>query len=247
MNIQYLERSGRPRLAYVYTRGTNKQLPPVVFLGGYRSDMSGTKATYLEQQCKSRGQTFLRFDYSGHGASEGKFSDGTIGAWKQDAQDIINHVIKEPAILVGSSMGGWMALLFAIARPDLVKGLIGIAAAPDFTEEIYSHLTTAQKIELEKTGRVSVPNDYSDEPYHFTKAFYQEAKHHMVLDTPRTFDFPVRLIQGKQDKDVPWHTALKIQKNFTSPDFDILLIEDGDHRLSRPEDLETIGRMLCSI
>jgi pimeloyl-ACP methyl ester carboxylesterase len=239
MQVQFLTRCGLPRLAYIYTPGKG---PVVIFLGGYRSDMTGTKAVFLEEQCKARGQGFLRFDYSGHGQSGGTFAGGTIGSWKEDALAMIDTFADAPVILVGSSMGGWMALLAALVRPGLVCGMVGIAAAPDFTEEIYSHLTAAQKAELEKNGRVSVPNDYSDQPYEYTKAFYDEAKSHMVLNQPRTLAFPVRLIQGRRDKDVPWETAVKIQKNFASPDFDIIFIEDGGHRLSRPEDLEIIDR-----
>lgn len=249
VNIMFLERKGLPKLAYVHTQASEegKNLPVVVFLGGYRSDMTGTKAMYLEAQCRARGQAFLRFDYSGHGQSGGKFEDGTMGAWKYDALDMIDHFVKEPVILVGSSMGGWIALLVAIARPGLVAGLIGIAAAPDFTEELYGHLSKAQKEELEKSGRVQIPNDYSDEPYPFSKEFYQEAKDHLVLTRPRTFSFPVRLLQGKKDMDVPWQTTEKIRSVFSSTDFSVILIEEGDHRLSRPEDLEILDRQVRAI
>lgn len=245
----YLERPGQSRLAYVHTQaGENgENLPLVVFLGGYRSDMTGTKATFLETQCKARGQAFLRFDYSGHGQSGGKFEDGTMGAWKYDALDMIDHFAKQPVVLIGSSMGGWIALMVALARPGLVAGLIGIAAAPDFTEELYGHLSAAQKEELEKTGKASIPNDYSDEPYHFTKLFYEEAKQHLVLNKSRALPFPVRLLQGKKDLDVQWKTTEKIKSVFSSPDFRITLIDEGDHRLSRPEDLDLLDRQVQTL
>lgn len=239
MPVQFLTRKNLPKLAYVHTPGAS-DYPPVVFLGGYRSDMTGTKATYLEEQCKARGQEFLRLDYSGHGQSEGLFEDGTIGAWRDDALAVIDQTIKRPFVIVGSSMGGWMALLVAVARPEMIKGLIGIAAAPDFSEEIYNSLTKQQQAELQATGKTAVPNDYSDQPYHVTKEFYMEAKQHLLLEKPRTFPFPIHLIQGKKDADVPWQTAVRIQRAFGN--VEITYVAEGDHRLSTPADLELIDR-----
>ncbi len=247
MEIQYLQRKNAPKLAYVHTPATKAGYPPVVFLGGYRSDMTGTKAIYFEQQAQARGQEYLRLDYSGHGQSGGKFEDGTIGAWRDDALAVIDHVIREPFIIVGSSMGGWMALLVAVVRPDKIRGLIGIAAAPDFSEDIYASLTPAQQEELQATGKTAVPNDYSDQPYHVTKAFYDEAKTHLLLDKPRSFPFPMKLIQGRQDADVPWQTAVRIQKTFGRAQEDVIFIEDGDHRLSRPQDVVLIDAEIRKI
>lgn len=248
MQVQYLKRKAKNSLAYVYTPGREERSPLVVFLGGYRSDMTGTKATFLEAQCTGRGWGFLRMDYSGHGQSEGAFEDGTIGAWKDDALCVIDHVAGGvPFVLVGSSMGGWMSLLVAKARRRQVKRIVGIAAAPDFSEDIYAALTPAQKAELQATGRTAVPNDYSDEPYHVTKEFYMEAKGHLVLTTSDRFDFPIRLIQGKQDADVPWQTAVRIQRHFADSDVQIIYVDDGDHRLSRPQDLALIDATLQSI
>ena len=247
MNTQYLKREGQPTLAYIFSPAPDpaKHQPLVMFLGGYRSDMTGTKAVYLEEQCRARGQGYLRFDYSGHGQSEGKFEDGTIGDWFNDALDILDHIVKAgPVVLVGSSMGGWIALLVALERPGVVQGLVGIAAAPDFTEDLYALLDEKGRAELERTGRAIIPNDYSDEPYTFTKKFYEDAKKYMVLTKKHRVDFPMRLVQGMLDKDVPWQTAMKIQKNFEGADIDIAFVEDGGHRLSRPEDLELIDREL---
>lgn len=243
-HIQYLERKNDNTLAYVYAPGDDKgkSLPLVMFLGGYRSDMQGTKVLYLEEQCKARGQPFLRFDYSGHGDSHGRFEDGTIGSWLNDALAVFDMVNPQSAVLVGSSMGGWIALLAALQRQGIVKGVIGIAAAPDFTEDLYGRLNAGQQRELEKKGITAIPNDYSDEPYQFTKSFYEEAKAHLLLVRKRPIDFSLRLLQGMQDKDVPWQTALRIQEAFECDQSDITFIEDGDHRLSRPEDLAILDK-----
>ena len=248
-DVSYLERDGKPDLAYVYTPPSNdgEKLPLVMFCGGYRADMTGTKATYFETQCAARGQAYLRFDYSGHGVSQGRFEDGTIGGWAEDARDILDHIARGPVVLVGSSMGGWIALLVARARSGVVQGLIGIAAAPDFTEDLFERLSPAQREELMNEGELKVPNDYSDEQYHYTKQFYEEAKDHMLLTKKQNIDFPVCLIQGMQDNDVPWETAVKIQKNYAGSEVDIVFVDDGDHRLSRPEDLELIYREIANM
>ncbi|MEZ5814065.1 MAG: alpha/beta hydrolase [Alphaproteobacteria bacterium] len=245
----YLEREGKPMLAYRYSPATAEGagLPLVMFCGGYRSDMNGTKAQYLEARCNARGQAYLRFDYSGHGASNGKFEDGTIGAWAGDAVDIFDHVAEGPSVIVGSSMGGWIALLLARARAGHVRGVVGIAAAPDFSEDIFASLSPAQQEKMMDTGHVRVPNDYSDEPYHYSRDFYLEAKEHLLLTEKQSVDFPIRLIQGCQDKDVPWEMAVKIQKNYTGADVDVVFVDDGDHRLSRPEDLELINREVLAL
>jgi len=245
----YLERDGKPNLAYIHTpaTGAGGSLPLVIFCGGYRSDMNGTKAVYLEEQCAARGQAYLRFDYSGHGASEGQFEDGTIGAWAQDAIDILDHADVGPTIVVGSSMGGWIALLLSRARAGNIQGVVGIAAAPDFSEDLFAGLTPEQQEEMMSTGHVAVPNDYSDEPYHYSRNFYEEAKAHLLLNKTQNIDFPMRLIQGMKDQDVPWEMAAKIQKNYTGANVDIVFVDDGDHRLSRPEDLELINREVMAL
>jgi pimeloyl-ACP methyl ester carboxylesterase len=247
MSVQYLERTGKPRLAYVYTpaEGAGASYPVVMFLGGYRSDMNGTKALYLEEKCAARGQAYLRFDYSGHGQSAGTFDEGTIGSWMNDALDVLDHVAADaPVVLVGSSMGGWISLLVARARAGTgrIKGLVGIAAAPDFTEDIYARLSDAQKAEMRETGRTAVPNDYSDTPYTYTQAFYDDGKAHLLLRGDQRLSHPVRLIQGMLDNDVPWETAVKIRDVYGLAQEDVIFVEDGDHRLSRPEDLVLIDR-----
>ena len=245
MNTQYLERPQKPKLAYVYTSGDG---PLVVFLGGYRSDMNGTKALHFEQQCRERGCGYLRLDYSGHGLSGGRFDEGSIGAWAQDAVDVINHVvhIDTPLVLVGSSMGGWMAFLVAQKLNHRIEAMIGIAAAPDFTEEIYSRLNQEQRSNLETQGYALVPNDYSDEPYRFSRDFYEEAKQHLILNKDINFDFSMTLVQGKQDKDVLPNTPQKIRSSLDKDDIKIVFVEEGDHRLSRPEDLDLITQEIFS-
>lgn len=249
MNVEYLERDGKPTLAYVYSPGENTDLPLVIFMGGYRSDMNGTKAVYLEAQCRSRGQSFVRFDYSGHGSSDSTFNDGTIGAWKDDALAVFDHVSAGGAsVMVGSSMGGWIALLAARDRADQVKGLVGIAAAPDFTEEIYhERLDDTQRRVLNEKGIVHVPNDYSDEPYAYTLSFYQEAQAHLLMNEMQSADYPIRLIQGRKDIDVPFETALKIQETYQGADLEIIPVDEGDHRLSTPPDLILIDETVKTL
>lgn len=246
--MHYLERDGKPRLAYVYTPSEDDQYPLVMFFGGYRSDMEGTKATYLEVQCKARGQGYVRFDYRGHGSSEGVFDESTIGDWKADALAVLDHVSEgRPVVLIGSSMGGWISLLAARERSDQVQGLIGIAAAPDFTEEIYARLSDDQQAELREKGIVHVPNDYSDEPYAYTLSFYEEAKAHLLMNQEQSADYPMRLIQGMKDIDVPYEVAVQIQQVYKDADCEIIKVEEGDHRLSTPEDLKLIDAQVRAI
>lgn len=248
MSVQYFSRAKKPKLAYIYSPATSmrENAPLVVFLGGFRSDMSGTKATYFEQQCKARGQGYLRLDYNGHGLSGGKFEEGTIGSWKDDALAVLDHVWpNKPVVLVGSSMGGWIALLVALTRPEHIHGIVGIAAAPDFTRDLYEkHLTPAQRKQMDDTGYAEVPNEYSEEPYIFTRALIEDGKQNALLNKNYNLNFPIQLVQGKLDPDVPWETALNIQKAFGKSNTDIDFIEDGDHRLSRPQDLALIDHYI---
>jgi pimeloyl-ACP methyl ester carboxylesterase len=241
--VDFLKRENKPDLAFVYTKGANDDLPTVVFLSGYRSDMEGTKALYLEQECKKREQSFLRFDYSGHGQSEGLFEEGMISTWYDDAEELINSVIKSPIVLVGSSMGGWISLLLGKNHSKNVAAIIGIAAAPDFTHDIETALDNNQKEELNKKGYVEIGNDYSDEPYVFTKAFLDDGKEKCLLDKEIDINVPVVLIQGMKDEDVPWQKAFRI-KNAIGSNADVVLIETGDHRLSTPENLSLLNQQV---
>lgn len=240
-----LNRGDGTHLAWIRTQGRG---PMVVFLPGYRSDMAGEKATTLAAFCAARGQAMLRFDYSGHGASDGAFEDGTIGIWATDALAVIDAHSEGPVVLVGSSMGGWIALLTARARPERVTGLVGIAAAPDFTEELmWAAMAPPERATLLREGVLRVPSQYG-EPYAITRALIEDGRRHLLLGGPIEIPCPIRLLHGQRDPDVPWETALRITERVTCADVRVTLVKDGDHRLSRPQDLtllcETLGALL---
>lgn len=229
------------RLAYHRTTGAG---PGVVFLGGFRSDMTGTKATFLEEWAQNRGRAFLRCDYTGHGASSGAFEDGAIGDWARDAADALAHLTEGPQILVGSSMGGWIALLLATRHPGRVAGLVGIAAAPDFTEDsMWADMTPAQRDQLMAEGRILVPSDY-DTPYPITRRLIEDGRHHLLLRTPLRLPFPVRLLHGTADTDVPPAVALRLLAHAEGPDIRLTLVKDADHRFSAPDTLALLARTL---
>lgn len=250
MSIDYLQRPHNlPRLAYRKFDG-DADLPTVLFLPGFKSDMEGSKAIYLEEQCKARGQSFIRFDYSGHGVSDGDFAEGTIGSWLDDALAIIDELADGSVILVGSSMGGWVSLLAAHERPERVAGLIGIAAAPDFTKDMQAaRLSDQQMQEIEEQGYTELPNDYSDEPYIITKALIEDGNQRCLLDTEMPLQMPVRLVQGMKDADVEWQKAHRIKNAITdeNKDVEVILVEEGDHRLSEPDQLELIDNQVEAI
>jgi len=233
-SIAWLARPGLPRLAY---RATPGKSPGIVFLGGFASDMTGTKATALEMAARARGQAFLRFDYRGHGESGGRFVDSTVGDWLEDALALFDHATMGPQILVGSSMGGWIALLVAINRPERVRALVGIAAAPDFTQRLmWDGMSEQDREALLRVGILLPPSHYG-EPIPITRALIEDGRQHLLLDRPIPFAGPVRLLHGQCDPDVPWRHSLLTAECLTSEDVRITLIKDGDHRLSRPQDL----------
>ena len=230
-----LKRDGRETIAYRSMAGS---APGVMFCGGFMSDMTGTKATALEAHCRRTGRAFVRFDYSGHGVSGGAFRDGTIGAWRDDALAVLDRVARGPQILVGSSMGGWIVLLLALARPERIAGLVGVAAAPDFTEDlIWSTLDDEGRRTLAETGEIVMPCDYGDDPYPITMGLIEEGRDHLLLRAPIALRGPIHLLQGMRDEDVPWRTALQIAELVESERVTVELVKDGDHRLSRDEDL----------
>ncbi|MDB5397356.1 MAG: hypothetical protein JWM91_4862 [Rhodospirillales bacterium] len=232
--IKLFERPGLPSLAYCVTAGAG---PGIVFLGGFGSDMTGTKATALEEAALRRGHAFLRLDYSGHGQSEGRFVDGTIGEWFADALAVFDAVTEGPQIVVGSSMGGWIALLLARARAERVKALVGIAAAPDFTARLLNgDLSETQCETLLTDGVLYRPSEYGD-PMPITRKLVEDGANHLLLEGPIPFSGPVRLLHGQGDGDVPWQLSLRIAERLKSDDVRVTLIKDGDHRLSRPQDL----------
>jgi pimeloyl-ACP methyl ester carboxylesterase len=211
--------------------------PTVVFLPGFRSDMSGKKAASLAAYCTARGQAMLRFDYSGHGASEGDFLEGTIGQWSADTLAVLDRLAVGPIVLVGSSMGGWIALLTALARPERVVGLIGIAAAPDFTDALmWDAMTFEERGTLARDGMLMIPSRYG-EPTPVTRRLIDEGRSHLLLGAPISLDCPIRLLHGQADADVPWEFALRIAERVSGQNVRITLVKDGDHRLSRPRDL----------
>lgn len=228
-----------------YHRCSGKS-PGVVFLTGFKSDMTGSKAMALESYCLQRGQAFLRFDYTGHGQSSGQFVDGSIGQWAKDAVYALDHLTEGPQILVGSSMGGWIMLLAALKRPERIAGLVGIAAAPDFTEDLmWEKFTPEQRKAILDHGYVDLPNCYEDqEPYRITQKLIEDGRDQLLLADDLPLDMPVRLIQGIEDDDVPWSTAGRIMEKITSHDVEVTYVKAGDHRLSEPHDLARLTRIL---
>lgn len=233
-----LDRPNGDYVAYHKTEGTS---PTVIFCGGFMSDMTGTKATTLEAYCRSRGQAFVRFDYRGHGVSSGRFEDGTIGDWANDAIAIIDEATEGPLIIVGSSMGGWIMLLAALARKERVQGLVGIAAAPDFTSRMLAtELTNEQREELSSTGRTSISSDYDERPYVITQELILDGNARCLLTGPIDLTCPIRLFHGMKDEAVPWQTAMAIMELSGSDDVSATYIKNGDHRLSEPDDLDRL-------
>ena len=212
--------------------------PGVMFLGGLMSDMNGTKALALEAHCRGEGRAFVRFDYFGHGESSGAFTDGTIGRWHADTLQVLDSVTEGPQFLVGSSMGGWQMLLAALVRPERVAGMIGVAAAPDFTEDLmWGQFDDVTKSRIRDEGIVYLPSDYEDTPYPVSSALIEDGRDHLLLRKSLALDCPVHLIQGMADKDVPWRTALSIAEAVSGDNVTVTLIKNGDHRLSRGVDL----------
>jgi pimeloyl-ACP methyl ester carboxylesterase len=229
------------RLAHRHRAGAG---PTIVFLPGYMSDMEGGKAIAVDAWAEKTGRAMLRLDYAGNGTSEGRFEDGTLASWRDDALLLIDALTQGPLLLVGSSMGGWLALLIALARPDRVAGLVGIAAAPDFTDWGFSD---ADKALLATEGRLLEPTPYGDDPLVTTLAFWQSGQSLRLLGAEIAIDCPVRLLQGQEDRDVPWQTALRLAQRLRSYDVQTLLVKDGDHRLSRDGDIALLIRTIGSL
>lgn len=233
----FLETPQGRRIAYHKTDGTG---PGVVFLGGFKSDMEGTKAIHLEAWAKTQGMAFLRFDYSGHGQSSGAFEDGAIGDWAEDAYEAIEALTSGPQILVGSSMGGWISSILIAKMPEKIAGFVGIAAAPDFTEDsMWAGFSEDQRAELARSGKVSLPSDYG-EPYVITKRLIEDGRQNLVLRKPLITHFPVRLLQGTNDADVDLSVALRLLEHVQGDDVRLTLVKGADHRFSTPECLSLI-------
>ncbi len=227
------------RIAYHLSDGTG---PLVLFLGGLKSDMDGTKALHLEAWAHRTGRAFLRFDYSGHGQSSGRFEDGCIGEWAEDTRAVVQGLTDGPIVAVGSSMGGWQALLLARALPERVAAMVTIAAAPDFTEDGYwANFSEEQKAQLEAAGQVALPSDYM-EPYIVTKRMIEDGRDQLVLRSPLELNFPVRCLQGSADTAVSTQTALRLLEHATSADMRLTLVKDADHRFSDEACLDLIEK-----
>jgi pimeloyl-ACP methyl ester carboxylesterase len=240
-DARFLETDQGRRLAYHRFSGRE---PGVVFLGGLRSDMTGTKAVHLEAWARRTGRAFLRFDYSGHGESSGEFAEGCIGDWAEDAETAIKALTEGPVVLVGSSMGGWISLLMAGRMPEKLAGLVTIAAAPDFTEDgMWSEWSEEQRATLMEKGRLALPSEYGEDMI-VTRRMIEDGRDHLVLRRPLEVAMPVRMLQGTADADVPMSVALRLLGHMEGADIRLELVKGADHRFSDPACLDTITRAL---
>lgn len=229
-------------------RRRDGKTPGVVFLCGFNSDMSGTKAQALDAFCAARGQAFLRFDYFAHGVSSGDFAEATIGRFLGDTLAAIDQLTQGKIVLVGSSIGGWLMLLAALARPERVKALVGIAAAPDATEDLmWQRMPFDLREEVITRGAVRVPSRYDEKGYLITRKLVEEARAHLVMRAPIALECPVRLLHGMMDPDVPCETSLALADRLRGSDVQVSLVKDGDHRLSRIEDIDLLLRTIAPL
>jgi pimeloyl-ACP methyl ester carboxylesterase len=231
---QFVTRTDGIRLAYRHVPGKG---PLIIFLPGYMSDMQGGKAQALAAWATIQGRAMLRLDYSGCGESEGKFEDGTLDIWRDDVLAVIRYVIDGPIILVGSSMGGWLMLLIAKVLGSQVAAMVGIAAAPDFTDWDFDE---TDKTTIQTAGRIERSSDYGYEPMVITQGFWQSGQQNLCLTGEIAIDYPVRLIHGQNDPDVPWAISMQLAECLRSSDVQTILIKDGDHRLSRDQDIDLL-------
>ncbi|NXT31357.1 ABHDA protein, partial [Pelecanoides urinatrix] len=237
-SVSFLTRPDRPNLAYHKLKGRN---PGVIFLPGFNSNMNGQKATALEDFCNSLGHAFIRFDYTGCGSSDGNFQECTIGKWRKDVLSILDELTDGPQILVGSSLGGWLMLHAAIARPDKVAALVGVAVAADHLVTTFKKLPIEVQKEIEEKGEWKFPTKYNEEGYYsLTYDFIREAENHCVLNSPIPITCPIRLIHGMKDGDVPWQISMQVADRVLSKDVDVILRKIGQHRMSEKEDTKLL-------
>jgi pimeloyl-ACP methyl ester carboxylesterase len=249
--LDFIELGEGPSARRIAVRRRAGTGPGLVWLGGFKSDMKGTKAVALDDWARERGRACLRFDYSGHGESGGDFAQGTIGRWLEESVAVFERFCAGPQVLIGSSMGGWMALLLARevkkrAGKASLAGLVLIAPAPDFTEELmWKNFSAEVKREIETRGFWLRPSEYGDgSPYPITRNLIEEGRNHLVLGSTIDLGCPVRILQGAQDPDVPWQHAFALTHRLPADDVVLTMIQDGDHRLSRPQD---IARILAAV
>ncbi len=239
-----LAREGGAHIAYLKRAG---RTPGIVWLGGFKSDMTGTKASALDALALDTGHAFVRFDYFGHGASSGNFREGTVTRWLGDALEVLDKLTDGPQVLVGSSMGGWLALHAALARPKRIAALLLIAPATDFTERLlWESLSADARRQILETGEWLRPSAYDLEPYPISRGLIEDGRKHLLLDKPIAIACPIRIVQGMMDPDVPWQHAMKLVEAL-GPDTQITLVKDGDHRLSSPRELALIVQILSAL
>jgi pimeloyl-ACP methyl ester carboxylesterase len=243
---EFLDHDG-VRIAYRRSPGAADRAG-IVWMGGFHSDMLGEKASVLHQRAEAAGRAFVRFDYMGHGESGGRFDAGTIGRWRSDALAVVDRLTTGDLVVVGSSMGGWMAVLAALARPERIKGLVLLAPAPDFTDKLmWASFDESQKRQIMENGFWTRPSAYDPAGYPITRELIEEGRTWNMLDSEIAVDVPVRILQGGLDADVPWTHSLDLADKLRSQDVVWSLIKDGDHRLSRPQDIERmIGTVLAT-
>lgn len=238
---EYVTRADGVRLAYRYLAGIG---PAIVFLPGYMSDMQGGKAQAVANWASAEGRAMLRLDYSGCGESDGAFEDGTLDIWRDDVLTVIRHIEPGAILLVGSSMGGWLMLLVAEALGEQVTALVGIAAAPDFTQWGF---TDAEKAKIMAEGKIQRPSDYGYDPMATTCKFWQSGQANLALIGEISLVCPVRLLHGQRDVDVPWETSIRLARNLRSSDVQTILLKDGDHRLSRDQDIALLIDVIAKL
>jgi pimeloyl-ACP methyl ester carboxylesterase len=245
METEILHLSEGRRIAFRLSPGRH---PGMIFFGGFRSDMTGTKAEFLEAHARERGRAFLRFDYTGHGASSGQFRDGCIGDWAQDAAEVLVALTTGPQVLIGSSMGGWITLLLAQRMPARIAALVGIAAAPDFTEDgMWAGFNERERKLLMTDGELAVHSGYDDEPYVITRRLVEDGRRQLVLRSELVLPFPVRLLHGTADAEVDLSVSLRLMAHARCNDLQLTLLKDGDHRLSSPAALTLLARTLDAL
>lgn len=241
--MPYLDTPQKRRIVYHKTEGA---VPTIVFLGGFKSDMEGSKATHLEAWAQAQGRAYVRFDYSGHGQSSEAFTDGCIGDWRDDAREVLKALTTGPLVLVGSSMGGWISLLLAREMPERIKGLVTIAAAPDFTTRHWAGMSEEDRATVLRDGQVAQPSDYGA-PYIYTKRLFEDGATNRVLDAPLALPFPVRMVQGTEDNAVPTSEATSLLDHIDGRDVQLLLVKGKDHSFSDAECLSLIERCVDEV